>query len=381
MSCPARAASPGTGRCWRIAHSECSLGWGGQEQRVLGELTGFQRRGSRVCLFAPVHSEISRRAAQAGVPVLPLDVSRIRFPLNVVCLARRLRRERIQILNLHSSRDGWLLGLAGRLARVPLIIRTRHIDVDYPLAWLSRHAFSTLADHVLTSSDRITAHLQARFRLPAGRISTLPTGVDLARFTPEGPKADLVSGASGVPLIGMVSVLRSWKGHGVFLRAARALYDAGFPARYVIVGDGPMRSQIEAEIAELRLVDRVTLTGHREDVQDVLRALSVLVIASTKHEGVPQVGLQALATKTPVVGSDAGGTSEVIRPGETGRISPVGDAAALARTIRETLEQRQVTSAYCENGRALVESAYSLEAMLDRLEEIYRRYLDRGTGA
>jgi glycosyltransferase involved in cell wall biosynthesis len=173
----------------------------------------------------------------------------------------------------------------------------------------------------------------------------------------------------------MVSVLRSWKGHTTFLQAARQLRDAGFRAHFLIVGDGPMRPAVEKEVADLKLAEAVTLAGHREDVPEVLRALDVLVIASTRHEGVPQIGLQALATRTPVVGSDVGGTPEIIRPGETGRNFRAEDVGALARTIRETVSEAEATRAMCERGRMMVEQHHSLDAMLDQLDGIYHRYL------
>jgi glycosyltransferase involved in cell wall biosynthesis len=364
-------------RIWRIAHSECSLGWGGQEHRVLAELTGFKARGHHTALLAPVESQICQRAQSAGVPVTHFQVGRLRFPFEAVRLSRWLRREGIEILNPHSSADGWLVGVAGRLARVPFIVRSRHIDVTYPNAWISRHAFTTLADHVLTTSNKITAHFQEIFHLPAGRITTVPTGIDLKVFSPAVVPAQLFAGhaSAALPVIGMVSVLRSLKVHDTFLRAARQLLDEGFQARFAIVGEGPIRHLIEQQIKDLKLGGDVTLTGHREDVAPVLRALDALVIASTRHEGVPQIGLQALACKTPVVGSDVGGIPEIIRPGETGRIFPAGDAKALAIALRDTLADRSTTGALAGRGRAMVEAKHSLDAMLDTLETIYRRHL------
>ena len=352
------------------------MGWGGQEHRVLAELTGFQKRGCAVWLLAPERSKIYARALQAGIPVVPVDFSKMRLPLNIVKFAGWLRKNRIQVLNPHSSRDGWLFGLAGRLARVPLIIRTRHIDIDYPNPRISRHAFTTMADHVLTTSDKIANHFQEVFHLPNDRVTTLSTGIDLERFAPEVAAADLNAGGQpGVPVIGMVSVLRSWKGHATFLEAARILKAAGFSARYVIVGAGPGQDEILQKIDAMQLQDMVSLLGHREDVPGVLRALNALVIPSTAHEGVPQIGLQALVTKTPVVGSDVGGIPEIIRPGETGRIFPAGDADALARAIRETIEEKELTRSMAERGYASVQAGHSLESMLDRLDALYSRYI------
>ena len=371
----------GPQRCWRIVHSESSTGWGGQEHRILAELAGFRQRGCQVWLFAPPEAQIGQKATGLKLSVVPLRMGKLHFPFAVGRAARCLRELGAEVVNTHSSRDGWIVGLAGRWARTPLLIRTRHIDVDYPHRWLSGHAYTRLADHVLTTSERITRHFQAMFNLPSDRLTTVPTGIDLQRFSPDGPAADLPAdpGLAALPVVGMVSVLRSWKGHDTFLQAARLLQDTGFPARYVIVGEGPVRPLIEAQAARLQLTGVLTMLGHREDVPALLRALSVLVIASTQHEGVPQIGLQALATRTPVVGSDCGGTPEIIRPGETGRLFPAGNAAALAAAIRETLEQREATQALRERGRARVEVQHSLEAMLEQLEGLYRRYLPVGS--
>lgn len=366
-------------RAWRIVHSEASLGWGGQEHRILAELTGFQRRGARVWLLAAPASGVAQRARQAGVEVLPLNTNRWLYPVNAVRLARWLRRERVEVLNPHSSRDGWLLGIAGRLAKVPLVLRSRHFDVPIPNRQVSGFVYRRLADHVLTTSPRITAHFREYFQLPAERVSTLPTGIDLAVFSPQGEASQLVPPTLPArPLIGIVSVIRKAKGHGTLLEAARRLRDGGWEGRYVFVGEGPYRPTVEAQVRSLGLEDCVAFTGHREDVPAVLRALNLLAIPSL-HEGIPQIGLQALASQTPVVASAVGGLPSIIRPGQTGRLVPPEDPVALAAALRETLAQPEVTRAYCLAGRALVERGHSLEGMLDQLEVLYRRYIPSAT--
>lgn len=358
-------------RTWRIVHSEASRGWGGQEHRVLAELVGFKQRGSEVWLLAPDDAELRTRAEAAGISTAPFNDAKWRYPFEAVRLACWLRRIKPDVLNTHSSRDGWLVGLAGRLARVPLIVRTRHVDVGYSNPRISRHAFTTFADLVLTTSDRITAHLRETFQLPDERVVTMPTGIDLSRFTSVGERADL----GPAPVVGMLSVLRSWKGHRLFLEAVRLLVRDGFPCRFVIVGEGPGRAGILKMRDEFGLKDRLELLGHREDVPEILRGMKLLVIPSTAHEGVPQVGLQALACETPVIGSDVGGIPQIIRPGETGRLFPSGDAAALAAAIQETISHPEQTRAMTERGRVMVESRHSLDSMLDKLDALYQRHI------
>jgi len=362
----------------RIVHSEASLGWGGQEHRVLAELMGFQQRGAWVALLAPERSEVFQRAREACIEARPLDTRKSRYPITALRLKRWLRANDVQVVNTHSSRDGYLVGAAARLARVPLLIRSRHIDVDYPQPWLSRLAFTTFADHILTTSEKIAGHLKSTFNLADDHVSTVPTGIDLNRFAPEGPKADLFEKGNPDqhPVVGMVSVLRSWKGHLVFLEAAKLLKARGIKARYVIVGEGPVRESILQKISECNLSVETSLTGYREDIPEVLRALDVLAIPSTGYEGIPQIGLQALACGTSVVGSDAGGIPEIIQPGETGRIVKTSDAGQLADAIKTSLMAKEESLRMAANGRQLVEQNHGLEHMLDRLMEIYRRHLE-----
>ncbi len=361
---------------WRIVHSEASTGWGGQERRIMAELEGFRRRGHDVFLLAPPQSEIFRRAKLSGISVEPLDFARWKFLFGVWKIVRWLKLIRPHIVNPHSSRDGWLVGLAARFARVSFVVRTRHFDVPVCGKQMSGFVYSKLADHVLTTSPKVTEHFRKLFGLPESRVSTLSTGIDLKTFSPSVNRAQLIPNAQAkkTPLIGMVSIIRLAKGHAILLEAAHQLRAAGFEAHYVIVGEGPSLNKAQAKVKELKLEDCVTFFGQRDDVPAVLRALNMLVIPSL-HEGIPQTALQALATKTPVVASNVGGIPSVIRDGETGRLVPPGDATALALAIKSTLQDTAATQRMCEAGRLLVEKEHSLEEMLDKLEALYRRHL------
>ena len=243
----------------------------------MAELVGFQRRGCEVSLLAHPSSQIMARARAAGINTLACTFDRRWLPLEVLRLARWLGRQRVQIVNTHSSRDGWLVGMAARLNRVPLLLRTRHIDVIDRSPFLSRHKFTTLADHALTTSRKITEHIRTTFHLAEDRATTLPTGIDVSKFHPEGPSAELPvrSGPGAPPVIGMVSVLRSWKGHDVFFEAIRLLRESGRDFQYVVVGGGVPVESYAAKAQSHGVGDCVHFTGHREDIADVLRALEL----------------------------------------------------------------------------------------------------------
>lgn len=348
----------------------------------MAELNGFKQRGCSVSLIAHPHSQIFARARAAGINSHACTFDRRLLPVELLRLALTLRRERIQIVNTHSSRDGWLAGMASRLQRVPLLLRTRHIDVVDRTPLISRYKFTAMADHALTTSRKITDYIRTTFRLAEDRVTTMPTGIDVTKFNPAGPKAELPvkSGPGAPPVIGMVSVLRSWKGHEVFFEAIRKLHESGLEFQYVVVGGGaPI--EVFANMARIHGVDDcVHFTGHREDIADVLRAMDVLCIPSFKHEGVPQIGLQALACGTPVVGSDCGGIPEIILEGQTGRIFPIKDSTTFAERIAETIDEHEKTRQMCRAGRELVEKEHSLDTMLDRLNDLYARHIDKPAG-
>ena len=127
-----------------IAHTEYSLGWGGQEIRIFTEMQALRARGHRLLLCAPARSRIYQQAQTDGFPVLEVFDRRNQLPRSVWRMATWFRRERVAVVNMHSSGDGWAGGLAARLASVPLILRSRHIEVDYPNPRLSRIAFHHL---------------------------------------------------------------------------------------------------------------------------------------------------------------------------------------------------------------------------------------------
>jgi glycosyltransferase involved in cell wall biosynthesis len=365
------------GRKWRIAHSEFSQGWGGQEMRDFAELTGFRDRGAEVTLIAPSCSQIFKRCHTEGISCVDLPTKKLGLITSVFAIARQLRERRIEILNTHSSRDGWFVALAGRVAKVPFIIRSRHIEVTYPNRWISRHAFTTLADYILCTSDRIREHLKLEFNLRDEVIETLPTGIDPDRFQAAGPKHEALEKlrTQDRRLVGMVSVLRSWKGHDVFIDAAKQLIAAGINADFVIAGAGPCEKVIKEWVADSGHADRFHLLGHTDEVPAVLRSLDVLAIPSLSHEGIPQIGLQALACETAVVGSCIGGIPEIIRDGETGRIVGVDNAEELAAGLRSALEDVSKTKSMSQAGRSMIEASHSRTHMLDRLEEIYAKHL------
>lgn len=368
-------------RSYTILHTESSLGWGGQEQRILAEARILRERGHRLLLACDPRGELYGRAAREGFAPFPLKFGGPRNVKALGALGRLLRRERVDILNTHSSLDSWVGTLAWAcLRRRPLLLRTRHLSTpvpgNFPTRWLYRKPAA-----VVTTSQSISEYLHQRLGVPRGRLHAIPTGIPLKEFSPR--KADPVLAAGlalpeGARVLGTVSVLRSWKGHLDLLEAFKILVDEGFEAFLLIVGEGPYRPVIEARIRELNLEARVRLAGHQERVPEWLALMEVFVMASYANEGVPQALLQALAMARPVAATAAGGIPEVITPEETGLLSPPRDPQALAKNLGRLLRESLLREAFARRGPELVAARYSLEQMACRLEGLYDEILGSG---
>ncbi|MEO5366375.1 MAG: glycosyltransferase [Magnetococcus sp. WYHC-3] len=355
-----------------IIHTESSLGWGGQELRVLTEAAGCVRRGHRVMLLAPPQATLLQRAAEFGVPAHPLPLAG-KNPRALWALQRWLRNATADLLVSHSSTDSWLAALAVRLSRPLPIVRLRHISAPVPrnraTRWLYRHG----CRHVVTTGASIRSDLMARLGLPPERVTSIPTGIDLERYAPGSREAarQRLGLPQGETLMGIVATLRSWKGHADLLHAVARM---NRPAtRLVVVGNGPQWENLHQLAGDLGLGPRVLFVGEQRDVVPWLQSLDLFVLPSYANEGVPQSLMQAMAVALPVVSTPVGAIGELVLPGQTGFMTPPRDVAALADTLHRVLEDPDGAAAMARRGRQRVVDQFGMETMLDRMEAVFRQ--------
>lgn len=359
----------------RILHTECSRGWGGQELRILAEACGMAARGHEVWLAAPPASRIASAAAARGVRLIPVEFHRPWGLHDVLVLHRAIRRLGLDVLNTHSSWDAWMAGLAARLTPTGVrVVRTRHLSTPIARSRVSRLLYTRLADHIVTTGEAIRERMIQRNGFAAAQITSIVTGVDPARLCPSVPSAKTRADLGippDVPVVGTLSTLRSWKGH-LDLLEALALLRVTRDVRGLIVGDGPYADVIRSRIRDLRLNAVVGMPGHREEVADLLLSMDVFAFPSYANEGVPQAVLQAMVLARPVVASNVGGIPEVVRDGQTGILVPPRDGAALAQAVARVLDDPAGAAGRAAAAADLVKREYSVEAMLSKMERVYR---------
>jgi glycosyltransferase involved in cell wall biosynthesis len=359
-----------------ILHTESSLGWGGQEHRILLEAGVLRARGHRLLLAADPRGELFRRGRDRGFQVVPLPFrQKIKAGL---ALRRLLRDAQVDMLNTHSSLDSWVATLAwASLRSRPVLVRTRHLSTPVSPNPFTRWLYHAPAA-VITTSREIADLLHRRLGVPRERLHAIPTGVSLTDFAPRPPRLELreeLNLPAEACVLGTVSVLRSWKGHLYVLDAVKTLISQGLNVYLLIVGEGPFRPRIEEKIAHLHLQSRVRLVGHQERVADWLALMDVFVMASYANEGVPQSLLQALAMARAVAATRVGGIPEVITDGRSGLLVPPRDAGALAGALMRLCRDALLRQELGRRGREVAAAGHSLEGMADRVEEVYAEIL------
>lgn len=362
-----------------VLHTESSLGWGGQEIRILEEAKGLAGRGHRLIIACQSESELSIRAKDAGLEVITLSMRKISYLSAVLKLRSIIDDYGVDILNTHSSRDSWLGSIAGRLSKKrPIILRTRHLSTTVSRGLLSRFLYEILPHRVITTGESIRNQMITDNGFDGKKIMSIPTGVNIDLFDLKRVDETLRGEwgvPRGVPAIGMVAVIRSWKGHEYFIDAAGMVLKEFPEARFFIVGDGPRKEIVSDYIKERGLHDSIIMIGQMDDIPSVMAALDIIVLSSYANEGLPQVLLQSLAMGKPVVASNVGSISEVVIDGETGYLIPPRNPSKLAEKIISLMKKNGQRDEMGMAGRRLVTSRFSLEGMLDRIEDLYKELL------
>ncbi len=356
----------------RILHTEWSDDFGGQEKRVLSEATGLKERGHEVIIVCREHAKIRDEAIKAGIEVKTLPLRHSYDISSLISLSAFIKKREIHILNTHSSIDSWIGSIAARLAGVPVLVRTRHLNI--PLKRNILNFVHYLPDAYITCGEEMRKRLVEECHFPARMIVSIPTGVDERFFStkrnPNGKRRFGINPES--PIIVNIGILRKVKGHEVTIKAARILSKVIPDAKFLLVGDGPGRKRLHQMVDEMGLKN-VIFTGFLPDVKEVLEVADISVLSSWS-EGIPQSLLQSMAAGVPVVATRVGGVPEVVIDGENGFLIDPGDYEGLAERINMILNDG-IDEHILAKAKETVRHNHTRKKMLDKIESLYERLL------
>lgn len=363
-----------------ILHTESSCGWGGQEIRILTESLGMIKRGHQVTLLCPARAQIFSAAKAAGIPVVALDIEKKRLS-SLWVLRRWLARHKhgIDIINTHSSTDAWLTAIAcATLSKAPSVIRTRHVSSPINNRFTTRWLYQSAVRHLVVTGEPLRQRLAAHNRFALSSMTSVPTGIDLARFLPRNrQETQQALGLDAGYWVGILATLRNWKGHRYLFHALVQL-KPHYPAlKLLVIGDGPQRQNLEKLAVELHIEDVVRFVGNQQRPEEWLPALELFVLPSYGDEGVSQAVLQAMACRLAVITTDVGGMRDAVQDKDTGLLVQTKDSEAIAEAIQSLMTDPALRERLAEAAYARVQQYFGVETMLDRMENIFSRYAQR----
>jgi glycosyltransferase involved in cell wall biosynthesis len=292
-------------------------------------------------------------------------------------LVRLLREQRVDVLQVYFPESTYLGVLAGRLANVPRIVRTRNNIGHWmtSLHRLLRRLWNPWVDVLVANSEASRRAVIADEAFPAERVVVLENGVDLDRFPYPDWRANGTCRGGGM-CVGIVANLRPVKGLDVFVRAA-ALVRAAHPGtQFVIAGEGVLRPDLERLRGELGLGDSVSLPGAVDGIPEFLAGLDVAVLSS-HAEGMPNSVLEYMTAGKAIVATGVGGSEELIKDGVHGLLVPPADPARLAAAVCRLLSDPALAERLGKAARQRVEERFSRQTMVRRFEAFYWRLLGR----
>jgi glycosyltransferase involved in cell wall biosynthesis len=352
----------------RVTHVTLSLDVGGLERNIVNQVREGSRLGQQVsvvCLERP--GALAAQAEALGAKVICLHKSPGLRPEMIGRMRRALEDLRPHVAHTHQIASLLYTGLAAA-AKVPVVVHTEHGKERYAdrlkTRWLGRIA-GRFASRFYCLSHDMAVTVKAHHIVPPGTVRVILNGIDTACFRNRCDVTGLrleMGIPVGAPVIGTVGRLTFVKRQDLLIRAFARVRERIPEAHLVLVGDGPLRKDLERLATDLRASEVIHFTGYQAEPQHYLQLIDVFALTSAS-EGIPQALLEASAAGIPAIASRVGGVPEVIDHGRTGILFPSGDLEALNRGLLVLLSNTQLARGLGEAARDRVESLFHIGRM------------------
>lgn len=316
------------------------------------------------------------------IPYLTRNVHPIKDILALFALYSVFRREKFDIVHTHTAKAGALGRMAARFAGVRVIVHTPHGHNFYgyfgPMAsmfilWIERF-LTRFTDRIIALTALEKRDYEAFNVAGPDKVSLIYQGLEIEKLaSAEGDRLKVREELGLKPddkVVGMIARLEPIKGSLYFVEAAGYVAEKFPHVKFVMVGEGSLRGEIEKKIAALGLKEKFILTGWRDDVRRILSAFDIMALASL-NEAVGIVLIEAQAEGVPVVATNVGGIPEIIKDGETGLLVAPADPEGLARAISSLLADDKKAKAMSLAGVEWVKGRFEAKNMADEVAALY----------
>ena len=357
-----------------------NIEFGGGERGFLQLARGLRNRFEFFVAAMP-GGTFQQEIEELAIPFVPLDVSR-RISLKPMSqLKNFLKAQKIDIIHSQGARADFFARLAGRIANVPHILSTIQMPIE-------GFDVGILRKKIYLFMDRLSGRFVERFIVVSGALERLLThdrgvpvqrvvriynGIEVDLYQPFSKHTDLRNEwgiPATIPLIGAIGRLVWQKGFEFFIKAIPEILQSSPEAKFLIVGEGPLRSQLEKLAQMLNIYDSLFFPGFRNDIQQVLSTIDVLMVPSLL-EGLPMIILEGMAMAKPIVATNIDGITEQIAHEREGILVPIRKPEALAGAVSRIIDNGDLATALGRAARKKVEISFSVEHMVRETEKVY----------
>ena len=313
---------------------------------------------------------------QQGIAITYLNLGKYNL-FTVFVIMQIIRRKKIDILQLQGYGSVVFGLIAGTICRKPIIIKEEWVDPNISkLQSTLEGLLSSFTTRAIAISKYAKKFLIEKKGMRKNKIVLIQNGIPLDVFRDAANKVGKCRRkkfgiSDDITVIGIVGMLHENKGHRYFIDAAHSVARQNPNTKFMIIGDGDIRSELEQQVAKLGLKNHVIFTGHQTNIPKVLEMLDIFVMASISETWGTSL-VEAMAAKKPIITSDSGGPSEIIKDGLTGLIVPVKDTRAIAEKINYLIDNPVQSSFLAENAQRESEK-YDINFTVQQVQELYEK--------
>lgn len=360
----------------KIIHVVEDLHIGGLERVLAAIVSGIDKNAYDVEVWCLEEGgQIADELHASNIAVRVLRIANYHNPINIIRLALLIRNAHAALVHTH----GYFASTFGRLAAI--IAGTSHMvshvhTTDFGLGpkhqWVER-ILSKFTDRIVCISEAVKKFVVNSEHIDPKRTCIIYNGVGEQNMGEAG--RETLGFRPEDIIVATVASLTAHKGHRVLLDAMSQIAHLHKDLNLLLVGDGPLRPELEEYAAALGLSANVHFLGRRNDVMRLLREVDIFVLASTQREGFGLSIVEAMASSLPVIGTRIGGIPEVIEHNVNGFLVEPNDSNALANAVESLICDKELRTKMGRKGRVRYEEHFRLDTMISRVEHLYREVL------
>lgn len=355
---------------------------GGTEQQLLDFITEMDRSRYDVIVCPLVSGGgLFREFERANIPIVVVGRKHKYDPFILWRLIKIIKQERVDILHTFLYTANFWGRIAGQLAGVPIIIASeRGVDISKKrFHFFIDRIISPWTNLIITNAEWLKKFYTQNACINPDKFKIIHNGIKLDRFhvhvNEEHKKRELKI-PSNYSVVCTIGRLHPLKGHQFLLQAAQKVLKSDNNVIFLIVGDGIMRNQLESLAEQLQIGDYVRFTGFRRDIGEILSITDVFAFP-TLSEGLPNVLLEAMAMKKPIVATNIDGNREIIEDNVTGILVPPENSKQLADGILRLLRDRELAARLARSGHCKLEKDFAFDVMVQKIQNTYEELISK----